>query len=321
METNTQLLETYEAYEAPKQDTLSVSALILTFNEEKHIARCINSLKPFCKNIFIVDSFSTDRTIEIAESLGAKVYQRKWEHNYAQQYNWGLTNIEFDTDWIMRMDADEYVLPELAAEIREKLHKLPADVSGVTVNRRVMFMDKWIKRGGYYPITLLRIWRTGYGLLEQRWMDEHVKLDKGQTIHFSNDIVDHNLNNLTWWTNKHNNYAFREVIDFLNFKYNFSEGSSIEKTIKGSQDKQKRWLKEQIYFKTPLFVRPFAYFIFRYFFKLGFLDGKQGFIWHLLQGFWYRFLVDAIVYEVYHKAGKDKEQIRQYLEKEYKIKL
>src|SRR5215203_836314 len=183
-----------------KNDTLntSLSVLILTFNEEKHIKRCIESVKPICHNIFLVDSFSTDNTIEIAEALGAKCYKRKWENNYAQQYNWGLTNLPIDTNWIMRLDADEYILPQLVTEVQNKLHTLNSEISGITINRRVIFMNKWIRFGGYYPTTLLRFWRTGSAMLEQRWMDEHVKLEYGDTIHFKNDVVDHNLNDLTW---------------------------------------------------------------------------------------------------------------------------
>lgn len=304
-----------------KASDLSLSVLILTFNEEKHIARCIESIQPICRNIFIVDSFSTDNTIQIAESLGAKCYQRKWENNYAQQYNWGLHNIQIDTEWIMRMDADEYILPELASEIKERLQNLRQDISGVTMNRRVIFMDKWIRNGGYYPITLLRIWRKGAGFLEQRWMDEHVKLDYGNTVHFENDLIDHNLNNLTWWTTKHNNYAIREVVDFLIYKYGLSDNTSISRKIIGAQGKRKRWLKEKLYFSSPLFVRPFVYFIVRYFFQFGFLDGMRGMIWHFLQGFWYRFLIDAKVYEIRRKVGKDKEKIRQYLRDEYKLNI
>lgn len=300
----------------------SVSVLILTYNEEKHIARCIKSIQSFARNIYIVDSFSTDRTIEIAEELGAVCYKKKWENNYALQFNWGLTSIGMDTKWVMRLDADEYVQPELAREIKEKMDNLDEQTIGININRRVVFMDKWIKRGGYYPTTLLRIWRNGAGLLEQRWMDEHVKLGDGNIIAFSHDIVDHNLNNLTWWTNKHNNYATREVLDFLIYKYDLNESyDSISKEITGTQDKRKRWFKEKIYFSIPLFVRPFFYFVFRYFFKLGFLDGKQGLIWHFLQGFWYRFLVDAKVYEIYRNAGREKEKIRDYLQKEYNINL
>ena len=296
-----------------------LSVIILTYNEEKHIARCINSLKPIAKNIFIVDSFSSDKTVEIAKSLGAKVYQNEWK-NHAIQFQWGLDNCPIDTTWVMKMDADEYILPELAKEINEKLPALNKDITGIYIKRRVYFMDRWIKHGSYYPIWLLRIWRYEYGRMEQRWMDEHIKLLEGNTINFKYDLVDENLNNLTWWINKHNGYASREAIDILNIIYNFLEYDEVEARFFGTQEQRKRWLKYR-YAKLPLFSRPFIYFIYRYFFKLGVLDKKEGLIWHFLQGFWYRFLVDAKIYEIEKKIKETGKSIKEVIKEEYGIKL
>jgi len=300
-----------------KQD---LSVIILTYNEQKHIERCIKSLLPIAKNIFIVDSYSTDKTVEIAESLGAKVYQNKWPGNHAIQFQWGLDNCPIETEWVMKMDSDEYVLPELAEEINAKISVLDDDVSGVYIKRRVYFMDRWIKHGGYYPTWLLRIWRYDKGRMEQRWMDEHIKLSSGKTVQFENDLVDDNKNNLTWWTTKHNNYATREAVDILNILYNFVSYDEVVPNIFGTQEQKKRWLKIR-YASLPLFIRPVLYFHWRYFLKLGFLDGKQGLIWHFLQGFWYRFLVDAKIYEIYFRAGKEKKEIAKFLKKEYGIKF
>ncbi len=294
-----------------------ISVLILTYNEEKHIKRCIKSLLPLTNRIFVVDSYSTDNTVEIAESLGAKIYQNKWK-NYASQFQWGLDNCPINTEWVMRMDADEYLLPSLAKEIKEKLDFLPEDINGIYIKRRVKFLGKWIRYGGYYPIWLLRIWKYKEGKIEERWMDEHIKLENPKTVKFENDIVDENLNNLTAWTNKHNNYATREAVDLLNYIYNFKIYDEIEPDIFGTQEQRKRWFKIK-YAKMPLFVRPFIYFMYRYFFKLGFLDGKEGLIWHFLQGGWYRFLVDAKIYEIYHYAGKEKQDIIQFIKKKYGI--
>lgn len=292
-----------------------ITVIILTFNEEKHIGRCIKSLLPFTNKIFIVDSFSTDKTVEIAESLGAKVAQNSWV-NYAQQFNFGIKNNPFDTQWLMRMDADEYVLSALAEEIVAKLQGINDSVSGIYVKRRVIFMEKWIKRGGYYPIWLMRIWRNGHGICEETWMDEHIKLSKGTTIQFEHDLVDHTLHNLTWWTQKHNLYAIREVIDLLNIRYNFKNQEAVDPNLWGTQEERKRYLKIK-YASVPLFTRPVCYFLYRYFIKLGFLDGTKGLIWHILQGFWYRFLVDAKMYEVYHRVGKDKKAIVAFFKTEY----
>ncbi|MDR6562611.1 MULTISPECIES: glycosyltransferase family 2 protein [unclassified Arcicella] len=292
-----------------------ISVIILTFNEEKHIKRCVESLLAFTDKIFIVDSGSTDKTVEIAESLGAKVVQRPWV-NYAIQFNYGIQNNPYNTTWLMRMDADEYVLPALAEEINLKLSGTAPEIGGMYIKRRVIFFDKWIRHGAYYPIWLLRIWRSGQGACEESWMDEHITLTSGKTIQMENDIVDHNLNNLTWWTQKHNLYAIREVIDLLNIKYNFRNFESVEPNFFGSQEQRTRFLKVK-YASIPLFIRPIIYFIYRYIFRFGFLDGKQGFIWHFLQGFWYRFLVDAKVYEVYHRVGKDKKAIEKFFKDEF----
>ena len=292
-----------------------ISVIILTLNEEKHLERCLKSLRLFTDKIFIVDSGSSDRTWQIAESLGAKIVQNQWV-TYAAQFNFGIENNPFKTKWLMRMDADEYVLPELAAEIIANLSNLPSDVTGLFVKRRVVFMNQWIRHGGYYPIWLLRIWQSDKGICEELWMDEHIKLFEGKTIQLKNDLVDHNLNNLTWWTQKHNQYAIREVIDLLDIKYNFADAKRVAPKLFGSQDQRKRYLKLK-YASLPLFTRPFLYFFYRYVIQLGILDGKKGLMWHFLQGMWYRFLVDAKLYEVYFRVGKDKQAIVEFFRHEY----
>ena len=299
-----------------KQD---ISVVILTYNEELHIERCIKSLLPFAKEIFIIDSFSTDNTVEIAESLGAKVYQNPWI-NYALQFQWGLDNCPITTEWVMRMDSDEYILPELQNEISSKIPKINYDESGIYIKRRVYFKDRWIKHGSYYPTWLLRIWRYKDGYIEQRWMDEHIKLTKGKTIQFEHDLVDDNLNDLTWWTNKHNNYATREAVDILNIIYEFLKYDEVNSNLFGTQEEKKRFLKKK-YANLPLFTRPLIYFLWRYFIKLGFLDGKQGLIWHFLQGFWYRFLVDAKIYEIQKKSKDLNLSLKDTLIQEYGFKL
>ena len=299
-----------------KQD---ISVIILTYNEELHIERCIKSLLPVVKEIFIIDSFSTDKTVKIAESLGAKVYQNPWI-NYALQFQWGLDNCPIETEWVMRMDSDEYILPELQNEISNKMQNIQEDTSGIYIKRRVYFKDKWIKHGSYYPTWLLRIWRYKDGHIEQRWMDEHIKLTKGETIQFENDLVDDNLNDLTWWTTKHNNYATREAVDILNIIHEFINYDEVNSNFFGTQEERKRFLKKK-YANLPLFTRPFIYFLWRYFIKLGFLDGKQGLIWHFLQGFWYRFLVDAKIYEIEKKAEDSNLSLKETLIQKYGFKL
>ena len=297
-----------------------ISVIIITLNEKLHIKRCIESLLPITNNIFIIDSFSSDSTVEIAESLGAKIYQNPWPGNHAKQFQWGLDNCPIDTEWVMKMDADEFILPELSGEINSQLAHVVKEISGIYLKRRVNFMGRWIKHGGYYPTWLLRIWRYKDGVMEQRWMDEHIKLTSGNTIQFENDIVDDNKNDLTWWTTKHNNYSTKEAADILNTIYGFKSYDEVEPDLFGTQEQRKRKLKH-IYACMPLFLRPFIYFVWRYFIKLGFLDGKQGLVWHFLQGFWYRFLVDAKINEIYLKAGKNKESLQKVLKDDYGIEF
>ncbi|WP_016954009.1 glycosyltransferase family 2 protein [Catenovulum agarivorans] len=294
-----------------------LTVVILTYNESIHIERCIRSVQAPNVRVVIVDSFSTDDTCNLACTLGADVYKNKWV-NHAVQFNWALDNCNIDTPWIMRLDADETVSHELMEELQSRLNSFDTAVTGLQVKRKVKFMGQWIKYGDYYPIWLLRVFRRGYGKSELRWMDEHIKVSSGDVVNLDNDITDENLNSLTWWTEKHNNYATREAVDLLNNIYNFFDYDDIKPKFFGRQLERKRWLKKK-YAQLPLFFRPVIYFNYRYFIKVGFLDGRKGFIWHFLQGFWYRFLVDAKIYDIYRMAGKDKNEIKNVLKEIYKI--
>ena len=170
---------------------LDLSVIILTYNEEIHIRRCLENITPIAKGIFIIDSFSTDRTLEITKEYDkVKILQHQWPGNQATQFNWALRYLNIQTQWVLRLDADEYLLPELIAELHEKLPSLPMDVNGIIFNRRHIFMDKWMKRG-IYPVKLLRVFRYGKGMCEQRLMDEHIQLTEGRTVEFEHDFCDH----------------------------------------------------------------------------------------------------------------------------------
>lgn len=297
-----------------------ISVFILTFNEELHIERCINSIKDLTSKIYVIDSFSNDNTVAIARLNGAIILQNAWV-DHATQVNWAIKNCPFDTNWIMRLDADEVITTELSSELKTKLSSLNENVTGLNVKRRVFFMGKWIKHGGYYPTWLLRIWRNGSAICEQRIMDEHMKLLHGDVVNLNSDIIDENINNITWWTEKHNNYATKEAFELLNHVYNFNSTTElVQPRFFGSQTQRKRWLKYH-YASIPLFVRPFIYFIYRYFCLLGFLDGSRGLIWHFLQGFWYRFLVDVKIFDIYRRAGRDRNKVISCLKDFYGIKI
>ena len=298
-----------------KNRPASLTVLILAYNEEKHLKRCIDSIRAVAERVVVVDSFSTDRSVEIARSLGADVLQNPWI-NYASQFQWGLDHAGIATDWVMRMDADEYIFPELAEELLQKLPAVPAGVTGLYVKLRLYFLDKWIRRG-YYPMTLLRFWRNGTGYIQQKWMDEHIRLTHGETRMLEHDMADHNLNHLHWWTAKHNGYAIREAIDRLNREYGFLGDGYETGYVSG---KKTKWYKS-LYMRLPLFLRPFLYFFYRYFLRLGVLEGRAGLIWHVLQGFWFQFLVDAKIYQIKHLAAKHGKSVEQVLREDFGVPL
>jgi len=295
----------------------TIAVIILTYNEELHIARCINSLKGIVDEIFVVDSFSDDQTVSIAEELGVTVLQNKFI-NQAVQFNWALCNCNIHADWILRIDADEFIDNQNSIDLHEKLAALPQDITGIIISRKIVFMGKPLLHGGWYPKWNLRIFRVGKGQCEIRWMDEHIVLTEGRADYLQLDFVDDNLNDLTWWTAKHNNYASREAVDFFLTQYNLQNGNEVEARFLGNDAERKRWLKSK-YLNFPLFIRPLLNFIYRYIFLFGFLDGKQGFIWHFLQGFWYRFLVDAKIYELKKRFRGDREKIVAYMKDKYSI--
>lgn len=298
----------------------NISVVILTYNEEKNLGKCLQKIQNLTSDIFIIDSFSTDKTLTIAKEYNCQIFQNKFI-NHANQLNWALENVNIASEWVLRLDADEYLTDKLIREIHEKLALLPTAVNGVFLKRRVYFMKKWIRFGGYYPTKLLRVWRNGKAMCEQRWMDEHMKLLEGGTTLFRYDMVDDNAKNLHWWTAKHNDYATKEAVEYLNNKYNLLDSEYVDRKLFGTQEQRKRWLKERAYLLIPLGVRPFVYFLYRYIFRLGFLDGFRGLLFHVLQGFWYRFLVDAKVYEIERKAKQAEITVTEVLKREYKIEL
>ncbi len=273
-----------------------LTVLIITKNEEHNIGKCIRSLRGIAKRIVVVDSFSTDQTAALARKLGADVYTHPFE-DHASQLNWGLAHTDISTQWVMRIDADEELTGELAAEIEEKLPRLPRKVTGVMLRRRVYFMGRWIRHGGIYPTLLLRIFRRGKAYCEQTLMDEHFLLREGSSVTFKKDFIDNNTKDLEWWINKHNWYSNKELEEQLEQRREMGGDNTMKPRLFGGQAERKRWLKYMVYYKTPLMRRAHWYFLYRYFIRLGFLDGQEGLIFHFLQGYWYRFLVDAKIYE------------------------
>lgn len=276
---------------------MRIAAIILTKNESLHLDRCLTNVKLLTDEIFVVDSGSTDSTENIARSHQAKFLFNSWI-NYSIQFNWALSyvNRNSNADWILRIDADELMDGHLINSIKTKLNAVPENVDGFVVKRRMSFRGKIIKHGGVFPSRVLRLVRRGSAECEQRWMDEHLVVD-GKTLELDGELLDDNLNSLTWWVDKHNHYASREAVDIILMKYTENSAQNSVSNF-GWRAKVKRFLKVYLYLSLPGGLRAILYFFYRYVFCLGFLDGSRGFSFHFFQGLWYRALVDEKVSEV-----------------------
>lgn len=281
---------------------MGIHVVILTLNESVHIARCIESCKYQVESITVIDSGSNDGTVEIAEKLGAEVIRHPWV-NYATQLNFGISTLVAKGGWLLRIDADEVLDSATPCQLFEAVSQAGGDCDGILVQRRIYFLGRRIRYGAIEPSWQLRLWRNGRGRCEQRWMDEHVIVN-GNVQKSDIIISDINLNSLTWWSTKHNQYASREAIDLLNARFVFLKADKLPASGASPQARVRRFLKEEIYLRTPAGVRTIAYFLYRYFIRFGFLDGRPGFYFHILQGLWYRSLVDAKIFEIEELAKK-----------------
>lgn len=282
---------------------LDIACIILTKDEEIHLERCITSARKVCSDIWVIDSYSTDRTCEIAEALGAHVVQHTFT-NQAEQFNWAIDHLPITNPWIWRLDADEIISDQLAALAKRNLPKLGNNVNGVYVNKRIIFMEHPLRFGGWYPAPQIKLIRRGFGRSEDKVMDEHLIVLEGETVAWDGDQVDWNLRDLDWWWNKHLGYAKREAQNMLQMEQHQAETVTMKARFFGTNAERKRWLKE-IYAHSPMFVRPIFYFLVRYLLMGGFLDGYPGWYWHTRQGLHYRMLVDCELSKL-HRENKKK---------------
>jgi glycosyltransferase involved in cell wall biosynthesis len=275
------------------------SVILLTFNSEDTLGATLSPVREIAGEIFVVDSFSSDRTVALAESFGATVFQHAFE-NYGAQRNWAIDNLPINAKWQLHLDADEVMDQELVAAIKA----LPEEPehSGYFVPRYVKFLGRVMRHGGMSPTWHLRLFRSGEGRCEDRKYDQHfLILDRarpGTTGQLTGTMIDDIAMSLSEWTARHNRWADGEVAE-MDAKH---EAGRLVADAKGNPAQRKRALREK-YNSLPLFVRPFALFGYRYFFKLGFLDGTEGFIFWVLQTFWFRFLIDAKIWEKRNTHG------------------
>ena len=260
-----------------------LSAIILTFNEELHIARCINSIKNVVDEIIVIDSYSTDNTLKICEELNVRVYQNKFI-SYGKQVNWVLKNVDIKSKWIFRVDADEYVQKNSLIEITDIISN-KQNISGIIIQRKIKFLNKIINYGQTSPHHTLRIWKYGSGMYPDiDTVDDQVEVE-GNIYLSKAIIIDHNLESFTSWLTKQKNYAVREA-------YSYDKEKVNNKLLDKDLSKINKSNKYRIYYKLPIFIRPFILFIYSYFFKLGFLSGWQGLVFNFFQILLFRFLVD-----------------------------
>lgn len=269
-----------------------ITTIILTKNEEINIERCINSVKGWTKRIVVVDSGSTDRTVELAEELGAEIYHHEPFVNYAKQFNWAIDNINIDTKWVFRFDADECVTPKLRQEIiTECENHAEDDISGFMMRYKIYFLGKFLKHGGAYPFLKITIFKYGKGRFEDRSMGEHIVLNEGRCLYLKEDCEHYDFKNLTAFIDKHNWYATREVSDY------FAVRNGRKNAILDGQPERAKKLRDGLYYKLPRYFRAKLYYWYKFYFRMGFLDGEAGHIWAFLQAYFYRYIVDAKIYE------------------------
>lgn len=294
----------------------SLTVVILTYNEEQNLPGCLTNLKGLDCEVFVVDSGSTDRTREIAIEYGARIVQHHFK-THAKQWNWALQNLPISTEWVLGLDADQRVTPELRNEITGLFsdgaqgvrgHENLEEIDGFYIKRRQVFRDKWIRHGAYYPKYLLKLFRRVRVRLDLNDLMDHHFYVEGRVAKLQHDIIEQNFkeNDISFWIEKHNRYATLTACEELKrTSENLSE--SLTPSPIGDPDQRILWLKS-IWIRLPLYFRPFLYFVYRYFLRLGFLDGKEGFIFHFLQGFWFRLLVDIKLDELRAGEAKSREQ-------------
>jgi len=272
---------------SPLPGQVPLAVVILTRNEEENLPHALTSVIGWAAEVWVVDSHSTDRTVGLARDAGAAVMTHAFT-GYAAQRTWALRTLPFRHDWVLFLDADEAVTPELRAELAEVLAAPPAGVAGFYVKRRFVFLGRWLRHGGYYPIWILRILRHRVARCEERGVDEHLLVD-GPTARLRHDLLHEDRRPLSRWVERHVRYAELAADDLLRG----SHGEMSPRWGSRHQAERTRWWYERVYRRLPLGLRALGYFLYRYIVRGGFLDGREGFIYHTLQAFWYRVLIDA----------------------------
>ena len=271
--------------------------VILTLNEEANLAQCLASVRDWTHEVYVVDAGSSDRTHEIATSYGATVVEHPFE-THASQWRWAFAKLSITGEWVLALDADQRVTPELALEIRQLDWSALEHVDGVYIKRQQWFRGRWIKHGGYYPKYLLKMFRPGKVIIDASDLVDHHFYVTGGVTKLCHDLIESNAkeDDISFWIDKHNRYATLLAREEVRWREAPRE-AAIAPSLVGNPD-QKSLAHKRLWRRMPLYARPFLYFFYRYFVRLGFLDGKQGAIFHFMQAFWFRLLVDIKIDEL-----------------------
>jgi glycosyltransferase involved in cell wall biosynthesis len=288
-------------FQAPKMlSQKTVAVVILTLNEQDNISQALESVVDWANEIVVLDSFSADRTVQIAELYNCQIWQHKFE-NYSKQRNYAIEQIPIKSEWILFLDADEWMPNELKLEISQRLANDPEE-NGFFIKWRFIWMGKWIRRG-YYPTWMLRLFRHAYARCDERAVNERL-IVKGDVGYLENDFIHEDRKHISEWIAKHNRYASLEALDLINTERQANQQHTPARFL-GNQAERKRWLRYRVWNRLPPLGRPILYFIYRYFLRGGFLDGHPAFIYHFLHALWYPMLID-IKYLEYKKIYDNK---------------
>jgi len=266
-----------------------ISAIILTHNEEDNICACLESIQARYET-FVVDSGSTDRTIDVCANYGVRVFHHAYE-NHASQWKWALENVPISTTWVLALDADFVITPSLIERIDRDLVTIPDDVDGVYVRHLYKFGWGTIRRGGTKKHWLRivrhnRAWPDAGDLVDFRFVVDR------RTIVWNETVLEYNRkdDDISIWLSKQDKFALRLAVE-EELRRRGLHGWDSKPRLLGTVDERFAWLRDR-WLKLPLFVRPVLYFLYRYIIAAGALDGRAGFLYHVLQGFWLRLIVD-----------------------------
>jgi len=280
----------------------SIAAVVLTLNEEMNLPICLDSLKGWCKQIFVVDSGSTDRTVAIAREAGAQVVVHAFE-THAKQWNWALQTVPIACEWVLALDADQRVTPKLKDEMLHALSDAPDEVAGFYLPRKQFFRGRWIRWGGYWPKYLLKLFRRGAAHSDEKELVDFRFYVRGEIPLLTQALIEHNEKEreILFWLEKHLRFVELHAQEEYGRRHK-RVGWSVRPAPRGTPDQKVLWRKE-IWYRLPPVVRPFFFFLYRYIFQLGMLDGAQGALYHFLHGFWYELMI-AIRLKELERNGK-----------------